>query len=88
MVGSMLLALLKGTLYLVGETFRSLMVHAGEPSTMAALIEPFLAIPVVYFVARPVSLIPNHAGRASLTVLRRMEEARRRHGEAAPAIDR
>lgn len=44
-------AWLKGTLFLVGEAFRLVVRHGGEPWTVAAVIEPALSVPVIYITA-------------------------------------
>ena len=46
-----LVAWLKGTLALVGQTFREVGHQAGEPWTVGAIIEPALSVPVVFAVA-------------------------------------
>jgi hypothetical protein len=62
--------------------------RAGEPWTIAAAIEPFLAIPVVYVVAAVGLAHPDSAWAHRFYGPERTAGARVRHAEAVPAQDR
>ena len=51
LVVAALVAWLKGTLSLVGQTFREAGHQAGEPWTVGLIIEPALSVPTVFAVA-------------------------------------
>ncbi len=88
LVASVIVALLKGTLYVVGDTFRAMAQRAGEPWTIEAAIESFLAIPVVYVVAAVGPAHSDSAWAPRFYGLERTARARARHAEALPAQDR
>jgi hypothetical protein len=76
-----IVAWLKGTLSMVGATFRELGRHAGEPWTWAAFFEPALTVPVVFVSAALGLAHPDSPWARWFYRDRRTSDAPDRHGE-------